>query len=584
MEASPERIASSPLFISRANREKTLGPDDALTTAIREELQRSRETVNFGPIPLVLGVVGHRDLPEDTTELRRVVRELLLGFRERYSATRIVVLSALAEGADRLVAGEALELGLCLVVPLPMEREEYEKDFATEESLADFRAFLQRADSYFIVPPVGSTANGDARVIAYANCGAYIAGRCEELIALWDGEDSPIGGTAEIVRFKLEGIPAPYLPEHEAFDPSRCGPVLHVMVPRGSRPDDERAVCVTPLYPRSAVSDSAAAFEAAKYELDRFNRDVTRGPLAERIKSRTVRQQASALADAYQQRTTKSLLAITAAVFLAVVAFNLYTTFPDHPLALLVAYLVFGAAAFVPYALSRRGEWQLRYQDYRALEQMLRTQEYWRTAGINRSVASRFAESERATIDWITVALRALTEPSQGSPAPGHPVSQRELRVVYEEWIVGQRRYFTEFAGKRERVRERISSLIVTASLVLSVALTVGSHIGSSSGAFKDWVGALLFAATLLAVGAALIHNFAEKRGWTEQSRHYELMGAVFGHAAERIAPLLAEERLDSAMTGRIRAILIALGDEAIRETVAWLNLHRSRPLSVPQV
>jgi hypothetical protein len=84
--------------------------------------------------------------------------------------------------------------------------------------------------------------------------------------------------------------------------------------------------------------------------------------------------------------------------------------------------------------------------------------------------------------------------------------------------------------------------------------------------------------ATAFAVGAALVHNFAEKRGWSEHARHYELMAALFTDAGTRLADC------HSANLSRIRALLITVGDEAIRETVAWLNLHRSRPLNVPRV
>ena len=119
----------------------------------------------FGPIPLIVGVAGHRRLPDAQLALRGVVRDLLLDFRNRYPSTRIVLLSALAEGADRLVAREALELGFSLVVPLPMAREEYEKDFATPESLAEFRSLLLRAESVFVVRPV--VANLERRRAGY---------------------------------------------------------------------------------------------------------------------------------------------------------------------------------------------------------------------------------------------------------------------------------------------------------------------------------------------------------------------------------------------------------------------------------
>jgi hypothetical protein len=525
-------------------------------------------SAEFGPVPLLLGVAGHRHLPPRLDGLRETARTVLADFREKYPFTRIVLLCALAEGSDRLVAQEALDLGLSLVVPLPMAVDEYVKTFTTPESVAEFRALSARADAAFVVP--------------HGSSGAYIAAHCVELIALWDGKDSSTDATAKVVSFQLDGIPAPYAREERAFDPSLCGPVLHVVIPREGSNNSGLALTVTRRYPRSVV-DPAAAFEHVKCDIERFNRDVIHGPIAKHAGKLTVREQAEALATIYQARTTQSLLAITTAVFFAVIAFNLYTAYPAQ-LWLFILYVGFTAAAFVPYLISKHGEWQLRHQDYRALEQALRTHEYWRMAGIKRSVATQFAASERTKIDWVVVAIRAITEPPESESLPAPPASASELRVVYEEWILGQYRYFTEFAGRRDRVRQEVASRAVTVAVALSIALAVGTALGSSFGLFRETIGLQLSAAAIFAVAAALIHNFADKRGWADHRRHYELMATLFGYAAERVSPLLDGTRADPATVNSVHAILITLGDEAMRESAAWLNLHRSRPVNVPRV
>ena len=57
-----------------------------------------------GQIPLVIGVTGHRDLiPEERDKLEQAVREVLNQLRGECPDTPFVVISALAEGADRLV-------------------------------------------------------------------------------------------------------------------------------------------------------------------------------------------------------------------------------------------------------------------------------------------------------------------------------------------------------------------------------------------------------------------------------------------------------------------------------------------------
>ena len=67
---------------------------------------RSRD----GRIPLILGVSGHRDLREqDLPDLAKKVAEVLDELRADYKNTEIVVLSALADGADRLGAETALK-------------------------------------------------------------------------------------------------------------------------------------------------------------------------------------------------------------------------------------------------------------------------------------------------------------------------------------------------------------------------------------------------------------------------------------------------------------------------------------------
>src|SRR5512135_1153453 len=77
-------------------------------------------------VPLVVAVTGHRDLVEaEIPIIRSRVRDCLFSLRYEYPSRLIVVMTALAEGADRLVAEEALALGLPLSVVLPMQRDHY---------------------------------------------------------------------------------------------------------------------------------------------------------------------------------------------------------------------------------------------------------------------------------------------------------------------------------------------------------------------------------------------------------------------------------------------------------------------------
>jgi hypothetical protein len=145
----------------------------------------------------VIGVTGHRSF-EMADASRRVDRLL----DEVIDQRRPVVVSSLAEGADRLVADRVLARPHArLVVVLPLETGDYERDFTTTESVAEFRSFLARADTVeTVVLPTGAT-----REQAYERAGHEVVARCEVLIAVWDGAPSNgRGGTAEIVQHARE--------------------------------------------------------------------------------------------------------------------------------------------------------------------------------------------------------------------------------------------------------------------------------------------------------------------------------------------------------------------------------------------
>ena len=89
-----------------------------------------------------IGVTGHRDiLPEDVEGARHKSRELLSTIKSSMPATRITVISGLAEGADRIFAEAALDLNMSVEAVLPMPLEYYKNDF-DEASSAELDRFL----------------------------------------------------------------------------------------------------------------------------------------------------------------------------------------------------------------------------------------------------------------------------------------------------------------------------------------------------------------------------------------------------------------------------------------------------------
>ena len=152
-------------------------------------------------VAFVFGVSGHRDLvPSTLPELRRCLETVFASFCAAYPGRHFEVLSPLADGADRLAAEVALSQGMRLLVPMPMNQAEYERDFANGDSLNEFRRLLVAADRHWTVeegsPSGANLSQGDARARSYASVGDFIARKSHVLILLWDGkQNAKLGGT-----------------------------------------------------------------------------------------------------------------------------------------------------------------------------------------------------------------------------------------------------------------------------------------------------------------------------------------------------------------------------------------------------
>jgi hypothetical protein len=154
------------------------------------------------PIPfrLRIGVTGHRQLPEGT-KWRERINEALGLIEARLAPagdTPIawLVISSLAEGADRLVADAILARpGSQLEVPLPLSKDDYQTDFKSDESKAAFTELYEQASLVRCAPSF------ESRDSAYEWAGLAMVGRSDIVIAVWDGLPSRgVGGTADIVR------------------------------------------------------------------------------------------------------------------------------------------------------------------------------------------------------------------------------------------------------------------------------------------------------------------------------------------------------------------------------------------------
>ena len=569
--------------------------------------------------PLTIGVTGHRDLRDDDLEhLERKVKHIFQKLRRDYPSTPLVVLSALAEGADRLVARIALrpESGARLVVPLPMPRALYALDFELPGSLEEFDTLLDQADSWFELSPVDDPEAllrpGPARDRRYEELATFLVRNSQILIALWDGVDSrKIGGTSEIVRFQTEGIQGE---GEEALEPPELFPVYHVLTPRHSHPSPQgEPFRLKEIYPPVFHREGTAAkyYAAVFGNLDEFNRQIAAGgdallaqaagskpsvigSLDESTLSPHEAQAlnryavADALAVGRQRWMFWVQVALHIAVFCWFICLVIFAHYEEHLVWLLGIYVVFLIVSFGIMHYARRTKLENQCLDYRALAEGCRVKFFWTVAGIPDSVPDNYLGKQRTELDWTRNGLRGWETEPACPPADTFSNLRERFDFVLRHWIDEQHRYFAKSAKrdhKSSHLGERGSSALLVAAIGISLVMTGLALIAIKilepghewACANCPWLGPFAIAIDALLAAAALYHHFNERMAYSEHSKQYRRMESVFDRASR-----IMREKLEVGDAQGVRRTLRILGQEALAENGDWVLLHRERPLELP--
>jgi hypothetical protein len=595
-----------------------MGPDDI---AAAGPDRRSPAATGSGPsrrrysVPLVIGVTGHRDLvPAELPAIRERVRTFFSTLRARYPGRDLTLMSPLAEGADRLVADEAIALGMPVTVVLPMPAASYARDFLTEASRREFDALCTRATDLFELPltpgnTIATIGDGPNRSRQYAQAGVFLSAHCHVLLALWDGRASQdLGGTAQVVHFHQYDVMPGFAPSTAAsrlsLTDDESDLVYHVVCSR-DRPGGNPAPGLVPLEHRWLTREASLPGDAEpplQYRriferTSEFNGDMDR--YAERIATEgwplleagqrgslpaglrdidEIYTAADWLAIHFQRRTHWTLRASHAFALAIGITYVSYTDFVDDRsllLAMLAQMLVAGLVAWV----AARGAWQRRYLDYRALAEGLRVQFYWAAAGVTTGNATKFAhdnflQMQDPELGWIRNVMRVAG--TECDVAPWRDPAG--LRFARDAWIGddagGQLGYYRRRTAERF-ARSRVTARLGAAGLWLS-AITLFLLLVLDAGTLEGVRVPLVYGIGCVLLSVGVRQAYAKAIGEAEIIKQYEFMGRIFGNARRRL------EETDDA-DGQ-RRILRILGDAALEEHAEWILLHRQRTLDPREV
>jgi hypothetical protein len=609
-------------------------------------------------LPLVIGVTGHRDLrdsdiPRLENEIAAIIRRLRRDYLARDGETPIVVLSALAEGGDRLAARIALAQGARLIAPMPMPIEEYRRDFEPglkPGNAVEFDELLSQALAAPVVPfaPGNSLeavqSDGKRRAEQYRAVGMFIVQHCHVLIALWDGDerDMAVGGTAEVVKFKREGIPIEV--SHSArssLDASEIGPVIHVVAPRSKADSPAKQVTVHPWgyeltagngarkSPPDRDHEAWQSFEALVRLTCRFNREAATldaasaatTPVQKNIDllfetadktqpgfSAGARQRALAwaprwsrlyglgdtLAQAQQRRFHSDWWWLFVLGSIALLLFELKThIFYQNAYSdlLLVGYSALLASLFVVLSIARRRQHQERFLDYRALAEALRVAIFWKLVDVGMErrgaaalpcIAEAYPIKQTGELAWVKVSLRTLELLDTIEPAAPAPraLDPDGYAWARDIWVAGQLDFFRNKGHRHNETAER-RERISFGLLGASILLVLSLLVLSRVAHWHhgDWS----YDVTIFCIGAlpglaAALVGYSEQLALKAQARQYDRMSTLF----ERAFSLLPDQ-LGKIAPVRAQDIFSELGREAMKENAEWVAIYRQRPIRPPQ-
>ena len=130
-------------------------------------------------------------------EYRETVFKQLAKLKQKHS--NIILYSALADGADRLVVYEAMKLDIKFIAVLPMDKKLYKDDFDTTSTI-DFEILLKQANDIILL----THKKPFSKDVQYELAGQYISDNSDILFAMWDGNYNYLqGGTSNTIKYHL---------------------------------------------------------------------------------------------------------------------------------------------------------------------------------------------------------------------------------------------------------------------------------------------------------------------------------------------------------------------------------------------
>ncbi len=514
-------------------------------------------------IPFLISITGHRDiLPDHENRLIQEIQQIIREIKQRVPDTPLVILSALAEGADMLAAKAAIEEKIQLHVILPYDQNTYMDSFDDKSNIEVFNDLIERSSRKDTL----ACASSDKKN-CYKNLGQHLADHCNILIALWDGNSSSKeGGTSWVVTYKKEGK------KGNQFAHCDGNAVYHIHTPRRSNPviDDPFAVEKNFL----GTMDEKEFFDSFS-NINQINCEMASKITFEATLSEYINY-FDRVAVKNQKAHDIVLVTIVVLVWCGIVSLEILHNFQAEKF--LWGY---GSAILLAYGIhhfwAKRSAVQNRFIYSRGIAEALRIQDQWKkNAILETAVADHYLENHGNAFVWIRNLLKNIEYQVTGQP------SGNDINRLKTDWFDEQIRYFDHAIESRTRKLHRleiVERLFYTIGLVATAimfACFFVEELHLNIGLNHQFVSMILhksiFVSGVFLLTAAFIdEKYIKMKGYKEEIVNFRIMRPIF---------INAKKLLEAASTeGEKKSVIFDLGIKALEENSKWLVSHDKRRL-----
>lgn len=482
-----------------------------------------------GLSPIFVGIIGHRNINRD--ELDQIQRDFDLQIAEildQAQSTPVVILTSLADGADRLIFTSKFRSRVQVYGVLPFKVSNYAKDFIGKAEKAKFLSLINSCEMIIDPSHMDSTSRVlEARALGYRIASEWIVTHSTVLLAVWDGRfSSKVGGTGDTLR--RDGFDISHTSRHGQN--YKLKNLFHISASNGSLKRIQNCTC--PAHSKSQVSN----LELIR-DLNRLNIEIGLVSSPRDYRSlEKVFEHFDNLANYLKKRFVFESRILTILGFFTV---NFAAIQQDtFSIKWLVATFVLATLTLLVWRISILRNSKSQYETTRLIAEFLRIQLFWQASGIDTnlrtssSAITLLTDSDPVLAQYVIGLLHFSAIDSNSKK-----VKQKSLSIASsKKWLRNQITYLDGVDGQKGALRKNyetgrrytnLSRIMLALSLTFLISPSVlQTWISVPEQSLQASVFRILFTVTISL--SAVFAAYAHAMGFKDLAKRYSMSSSRF--------------------------------------------------------